>query len=485
MIGILSYGGYIPRNRLGRMAIAANMAWYNPVIFAAAKGEKSVANWDEDAVSMSVAAAQDCLKGADAKGLDGVYLASTTLPFADRQNAGIVAAALNAPEAGLSAVDFASSTRAGITAAISAAEAIKSGNKKKILVTAADQRRTKMATMFEMFLGDGAAALLLGEGDVIAEYLGSYSHSCDFVDHYRGIDKKYDYSWEERWVRDEGYAKIIPQAIKGFFEKTGMSPSDITMFVYPCYYNREHSNVAKKMGVESDRVRNNLQDVCGDTGTAHPVLMLAAALEDAKPGDVILAAGFGQGCDVICFKTTDRIRNFKGPRGVKGALANRVEFNMYQKYIKFRDLIEADLGIRGEANPNTSLTTLWRNRKMILGFMGGKCTKCGTVQYPAQTRCVNPACNAMSTLEDYAFSDKNGKVLMYTGDMLSASVDPPAVYGLVNFDGGGRAFVDFTDCNLEEVKVGMPIRMSFRRRYVDKARGFTGYFWKAVPQTGR
>jgi len=106
MVGITSYGGDIPRYRLSRMVIVQNMAWYFPVIMAVAGGEKSVANWDEDAVSMAVTAAYDCMNGKDRKALDGVSLASTTLPFADRLNAGIVATALNMREEGVSNADF-------------------------------------------------------------------------------------------------------------------------------------------------------------------------------------------------------------------------------------------------------------------------------------------------------------------------------------------------------------------------------------------
>jgi len=209
------------------MVIVQNMAWYFPVIMAVAGGEKSVANWDEDAISMAVAAAYDCMAGKDRMALDGVYLASTTMPFADRLNAGIVAAAVNVPEAGAVNADFSACTKAGTTAAISALEAIESGRKNSVLVTASDQRKTKMATMYEMFLGDGAAALLFGKDDVIAEFKGSYSISCDFIDHYKGYGKEFDYAWEERWVRDEGYGKIIPEAINGFLKQSGMPIDDI------------------------------------------------------------------------------------------------------------------------------------------------------------------------------------------------------------------------------------------------------------------
>jgi len=67
--------------------------------------------------------------------------------------------------------------------------------------------------------------------------------------------------------------------------------------------------------------------------------------------------------------------------------------------------------------------------------------------------------------------------------MLAVSVEPPAIYGLIQFDCGGRMMADFTDCELSEVKVGLPMKMSFRVKYYDADRDFHGYFWKATPQT--
>jgi len=467
------------------MVIVQNMAWYFPVIMAVAGGEKAVANWDEDSVSMGVAAAWDCMIGKDRKSLDALYFASTTMPFADRLNAGIVAMGLNMREDGVTNADFSSCLKSGTTAAIAALESVQTGARQNALVVASDQRRTKMATMFEMFYGDGAAAILFGNKDVIAEFKGSHSVNCDFVDHYRGREKDFDYGFEERWVRDIGYGKIIPEAIQGFLAKSDMKIGDFSKVIYPCYFSGTHSAIAQKLGIEKGKAQNNLHNVCGDTGAAHPLLMLAAALEEASPGDKLLVAGFGQGCDVLAFEVTDKIMDLKPRKGVKGSLANKVDLDNYQKFTKFRELITADLGIRGEANPNTPLTLLWRRRKMLLGLVGQKCKKCGTPQFPVYPTCVNPDCWSVNEFEDYEFSDKEAKILMFTGDLLAASVDPPAVYGLVAFDGGGRTMLDFTDCDLNQIKVGMKTKMTFRRRITDNMRGFTGYFWKAVPQVER
>jgi len=483
MVGICSYGGYIPRYRLSRMTIVQNMAWYFPVIMAVSSGEKSVANWDEDALSMAVAASYDCMTGKARQNLGGVYLASTTMPFADRLNAGILSTALNAPEHDVLNADFSACLKSGTTATIAALEAVKSGERDNILVAASDLRNTKAATMYEMFLGDGAAALLIGSRDVIAEFKGSYSINCDFVDHYRARDKNFDYAWEERWVRDEGYGKIIPEAISGYLKKSGMAITDFAKIIYPCYFTGTHRDIAKKLGIDPSKAQDNMHNVCGDTGSAHPLLMLIGALEKAQPGDKLLMCSFGQGCDVLCFEATEKLASFKGPKGVSGSLSNREPLTNYQKYTKFRDLIVADLGIRGEANPNTSLTALWRARNMILGVKGVKCKKCGTVQFPPTAMCVNPECNAIREFVDHEFADKEAEVLMFTGDMLSPSVDPPAVYGLVAMEGGGRILVDFTDCDLNKVKVGQKASLSFRKRQTDDMRGFTGYFWKAIPHT--
>ena len=81
MAGICAYGAYVPMLRLAL----------------GKKGgpEKAVANWDEDAVTMAVAAAIDALRGVDRASVDAVYFASTSYPFKEKQGAAIIAKALD------------------------------------------------------------------------------------------------------------------------------------------------------------------------------------------------------------------------------------------------------------------------------------------------------------------------------------------------------------------------------------------------------
>ena len=116
MIGIVGYGGYVPRLRLSRRAVVEANAWYAPGLRAKGQGTRAMANHDEDALTMAVAAARDCLgPGEDRSMVRGVFLASNTLPFAERLNAAVVAEALTLDE-GIATQDGGGSARAALTA---------------------------------------------------------------------------------------------------------------------------------------------------------------------------------------------------------------------------------------------------------------------------------------------------------------------------------------------------------------------------------
>ncbi len=479
-VGIVAYGGYLPVSRLQRSEIAKAHVWFNPGLKGLAKGERTMANWDEDSVTMAVEASRDCLNGMDRTDLSAVYMASTTFPFQDRQNAGIVADALTL-KPDIMTLDVASSQRAGSSALSVALQNAKAGGA-PILVVASDKRHTKAASPLEMTSGDGAAALVVGGGDLVARLLGSHTRAVDFVDHYRGEDEAFDYTWEERWVRDEGYLKIVPEAVESVLQETGTKASDISAFCFPVAARRAAGAIAKTVGIDAAAVADNLQENCGETGTAHSLVMLVHALEKAKPGDKILVASFGQGCDALLFQVTDAIGSLSARRGISGHLARRHAETNYSRYLSFNDMVIMERGIRAETDRNTGLSTLYRNKDMVQGFVGGVCTTCGTKQFPKSNVCTNPNCGAVNSQEDEPFADKAAKLNSYTADQLTYSPNPPNYFGMVQFDEGGRLMSDFTDIHDDTpLEVGMPMRMVFRVKDYDPIRGFRRYFWKATP----
>jgi hydroxymethylglutaryl-CoA synthase len=479
MLGIVSYGAYVPILRLQRQAVAAAHAWYNPALRALGSGEQAMASWDEDAITMAVEASRDCLGDLDRSRIDRVMLASTSHPFADRQNAGVVKEALNLTDA-VSAVDFSGSQRTG-TAALLDAFYCSRGGGGSVLCVASEKRRAQPASDLELTNGNAAAAFLVGEGEVAAEFLGGYSTSVDFVDHFRSAGHEFDYGWESRWVRDEGYAKIAPAAIKAAFEKLKIVPSQVNRFVMAAPMRGVNASVAKAVGIPADRMMDALSETVGDAGAAHAPLMLAQTLETAATGDIIVAVGFGQGCDVIVLRATERASAARRGLGVSGWLARRRPETNYLRYLAFNRHIDLEKGMRAEVDQKTALTALYRQRKATFALVGGRCSKTGTVQFPKTSVSVSQAERTIGTQEDYPLADRRARIVSHTADSLTYSPDPPCTYGYIEFEGGGKLMVEFVDLSPSDVEVGGVVRMMFRIRAMDESRGFTKYFWKAVP----
>lgn len=482
-VGLTAFGGYVPRLRLQRKAVAQANAWIAPNFLGKGKGERSMANWDEDAVTMAVEAARDLLGVDDDRShVDALYFGSTTMPFKDRLNSGIIAAALTLDEK-VRAVDVASTQRADTSALMQALAAVKAGEAKNALVLAADHRKTKAVTSQELDFGDGAAAVMIGTDNVIATYLGGASLTIDFVDHFKGDTEEFDYNWEERWIRDEGFSKIVPRAVKAALEKTGISASDIKHFVLPCIFGDKFAQqLAKRSGLAPETARDTLAANCGETGAAHALVMLVHMLQkEAKPGDKVLMLHFGGGCDALVFEVTDKIASQSGKRGIAGSLAERVEETNYLKFLTFNGLVEWEKGMRAEQDKKTALTTLYRNEEMLMGLVGGRCKETGVVQFPRSRISVNPNNHTVDTQEPYKFAEKKAKILSWSADFLSFSMNPPNHYGMVVFDEGGRIMMDFTDVETGTVDSGMEVKLVFRIKEFDDKRGFRRYFWKAVP----
>jgi 3-hydroxy-3-methylglutaryl CoA synthase len=481
MIGITAYGAYIPRLRLQKKAVATTNAWLAPGLMGKAKGERSLGNWDEDAITMAVEAARDALGPDDDRShVRAVFLASTTLPFADRLNAGIVQAALTL-EPEIAAADITGSQKAGLTALSQALGLVKGQSDGQALVVSSDRRVPKAVSAQELDIGDGGAAIVVGRDGVLAEWIGGGVTNADFVDHFRGAGEDFDYQWEERWIRDEGYLKLVPPVLKRALASAGVEAAHVDHFIFPSTFKGVADTLAKRLGAKAEAVVDNLGLSVGETGCAHALLMLAHTLETAKPGAVILVAQFGQGCEALVFKVTDAITSFKPQKGVSGWLANRKEETSYMKYLVFNRLVQWDKGMRAEKDSKTALTTLYRYNDAILGLVGGKCSVTGTVQYPRSRMSVAPNSPEVDTQEPYKFAERGGKILTYSADFLTYSMNPPNHYGQIDFEGGGRIFMDIADVEQGEIDSGTPVRMAFRVKEWDERRGFTRYFWKAVP----
>ncbi len=480
MIGIVGYGAYVPRLRLSRKAVVDANAWFAPHFAGKSKGARAMANWDEDSITMAVAAARDCLGTDDDRShVKGLYLASSTLPFAERLNAGVIREALTLDRR-IDALDVTGSQRAGLSALSEAVAKAKAGDG-NMLVLAADNRKTRAASAAELDFGDGAAAILIGSGKVLAEYLGSATVSVDFVDHFRLAGEDIDYGWEERWIRDEGIGKLVPEAIVAALKNSGLAADKVDHFIFPSTFQKMDGQLAKACGINPEAVVDNLAQQIGDTGVAHPMLMLAQVLETAQPGQHILLAQFGSGGQAFVFRVTDAIKGFRPQTGVARWLVRGVEETSYTKFLSFKGQLRLERGMRGEQDRKTALTTLYRHREAILGLVGGRCEKTGQVHFPPSHLSYTQGAPALDTQKPYKLAERRGEVLSWSAEYLSFNMAPPHHYGQIDFEGGGRILMEFTDVSRGDVESGTAMEMVFRIKDVDELRGFNRYFWKATP----
>jgi hydroxymethylglutaryl-CoA synthase len=468
MVGITSFEAYVPAYRLSRDGISN--FWGTRSL----GGERAVAKYDEDSLTMAVAATIGCIKRSPVK-VDGVYLASTTLPYQEKQAAALVAAASDLSRK-IRTADFSDSLRAGTIALNAAFDAVKSGTAENIIVTAADCRMGEGKSQFEQLLGEGAAAIAVGRENVLASIEGSYSLSSELIDSWRLEGDTFTRSWEERFVIAEGYLKTMEQVISGILEKYRLSPRDFSKVVFYGPDDRSHALLAKRLGFDGGaQIQDTLFNAIGNTGAAALPMMIVAALDKASPGDMILVANYGDGGDASILKVTENVKTLKKDEEMKALLAGKIPIS-YERYLNWRNLVPLH-EISRPPSPPPSITCLWRESRSVLALYGTKCLHCGYPQYPPQRVCAN--CQTKDQYEDYKFSDKKGTVVAYTVDYLTTNREAPAVVGIVDFEGGGRMMCEITECEPAQIKVGMPVEMCFRK--IGLKGGFQNYFWKARP----
>lgn len=473
MVGIVSYGAHIPFYRLSRDEIAKAMG--RPSM----GGENAVASYDEDSITMAVAAARECIKGIDKEKIDALFFASTTPPYKEKQCASVVAMAVDL-RADVSVADFANSLRAGTNALRAAIDAVNSKSARLALVTAADCRLGNPGSELEQVFGAGAAALLVGSQNAVAEIEGSYTYSDEFMDQWRMEEDSFVRSWETRFVRQEGYTRIMQEGVSQLMNKYGLKAEDFTKVALYGPDPRGHRDLVRLLGFNpKTQVQDPLFDRVGNTGCAFAPMIFVAALEASKPGDKILLANYGDGCDVSSFKVSDAIAKLKARRAINHSLAHKAMLPNYAAYQRIRHLITSE--VTPHPKDDMFVPVLWRSRAEILSLHGVKCRNCGEVQFPKQRICAY--CGSKDNFKDVRFSDKKGSVFTYTIDNMAPSVNPPTVRCVVDFEGGGRMVCVMADCEPEKVAIDMPVEMIFRKLLDVENAGLHSYFWKCKPLT--
>ena len=468
MAGIVSYGSYVPYRRLKRSAIAAVLG--TPT----GKGERAIASFDEDSVSMAVEAVRDALKAALPGDVQALIFATTTPPYAEKLSAAVIGAAAMLP-AEIRASDMTGSVRAGLSALLQGADAV-SGGAKRAIVAIGDCRLAAPEGKAEQTTGDGAVAFVLGAENVIAEIEASSSITREFLDTWRAQGERFAHSWEERFTLTQAHAPMLATVIKTLLEKAKVAPGDLAKIILDTPNPRAADEIARALKIDPAKFSDSFALTIGQTGAAHASMMLAAALPSAKPGDRILVATVADGADAILLRVTPAAANFKPVHSVGRMIESKGDVS-YANYLKWREILPTEPPRRPDPERPAG-PPMMRSEKWKFGFVGSRCTNCGTPQLPPQLVCVK--CHQRGQMEPYPFADRTATIATYAIDRLAYSLNPPTVNVVIDFAGGGRFLCEMTDCEPDKVAIGDEVEMTFRRLFT--AGGVNNYFWKARPR---
>ena len=444
MTGIRGYATYVPAYRL------------NPKD-SGVRGVRVVAAFDEDATTMAVAAATrliDAVGSVDDAAR--VTLATSSPPYADKTNAVAVAAALGLP-ATVPASD------AGTTA-----RSVMDALERPGLVTAADVRVGKPGSADERGGGDAAAAVLIGDAEVIAEVIGRAAVNDEVLDRWRDPLSRTGEQWEERFGF-ERYAAAVRTTAAAALAAAGLEEADHVVLT------SANAAVTKRAAALVEGRLSSTGSPLGFAGTADPLLGLAGVLDVAAAGETVLLLSAVDGCDAIVLRTTDLLPRRRQAVPLADQVADPMARTVpYPTYLGWRGLLDRETPRRPEpdrpAGPPSARGAGWK-----FAFTGGRCAECGFVHLPPVRVCRK--CGAADRMEPVPGTRLSGRVATYTVDRLAFSPSPPVIDVVVDFDGGGRTTLEVADADPEALSVGTKVDVVFRRLFT--AGRVHNYFWKA------
>ena len=312
--GIISAAGYVPYRRLARGDISAFMG------SGGGKGTRAVASHDEDTTTLGFEAARLALRGAPGCTPDSLWFATAQPAYLDKTNATAVAAALRLP-GDVAAFDFGGALRSGMGALVAAL-----GGGGTTLVGVVRYRDGLPTSGDEAAGGDAGAAVVVGEGPgVIAEFVAAASATDEFTDRWRAPGDRTSKLWEERFGENR-YIALGQEALGRAMKAAGVESGGIGRLAITGMHGRAVSGLAKKLALGDGVVVDDLGSSVGQSGTAHPLLVLASTLESlaaegAPAGTVVVLVHLADGADAIVLRTTEALGSWRAARALAGQVA--------------------------------------------------------------------------------------------------------------------------------------------------------------------
>jgi len=340
MVGIVGYGTHIPRYRIKVEEIAkvwgADAPSYKKGL---GLNEKSVPGPDEDCATLAVNAARNAVRraGIDAVKIGAVYVGSESHPYAVKPTGTIVAEALGAtPHTHTADLEFA--CKAGTEGMFIGLHLVKSGVIPYALAIGADTSQGAPGDALEFSAAAGAAAFVIGSENLVAELVDTHVYMTDTPDFWRREHAHYP-EHGGRFTGKPAYEKHLDNAARGMLEKAKMKPEDLDYVIFHQPNGKFPVNAAKRLGFKEPQYKNGLLcPTLGNTYSGSSPMGLAATLDEAKPGQLIMLVsyGSGSGSDAFIYRTTKRLLEVRdlAPRTRKQLDEHKyyIEYGTYAKY---------------------------------------------------------------------------------------------------------------------------------------------------------
>jgi hydroxymethylglutaryl-CoA synthase len=460
MAGITRYGSYVPYFRVARAAIGAG------------RGERAVASYDEDSVSMAVEAAREPVGSGPAP--DALIFATTSPPYVEKLNAATIQAALALPDT-LRSIELGGAPRMGLGALLLGIDLAETGQ--RCLVATADVVIGAPGGARESQGGDAAAAFTTGPDDEAgAVCIARASATTEVLDSWRLPGERFVSQWEERFGA-EVLAPVLVDTVTRALQQAAIEPTDLATVILDAPNARAAAALPSALRLKPEQLADPLAAGVGRSGAAHAGLLLARALDGARAGDRILVASLADGCDVAIFEVTERIGGTRPAHSVDAWIASKRDDLAYNTYLKWRGVLPFEPPRRPDPD-RPAAPPMRRHAGWKLGFIGARCGSCGAANLPPQRVCS--ACGAVDAMVRERFADRGSRVATFTLDHLAYSLQPPVVAAVLDFEGGGRITCELTDVDPGQVAIGDELEMTFRRLYTGQ--GVHNYFWKARPR---
>ncbi len=336
-VGIVGYGGYIPRYRLPGSDIAR--VWTNGLSGSPVK-EKAVAGLDEDVITMSIEAGRNAVKRAqiDPKEIRAVWVGSESHPYAVKPSSTIVAESLGVGTH-IQAADWEFACKAGTEAVQASIGLIGSGMGKYALSIGMDTAQSRPGDALEYTAASGGAAFLLGKAEeACAVYQGSYSYVTDTPDFWRRAEQPYP-NHGDRFTGEPAYFSHVTTAGSTLMEMMGTTASDYTYAVFHQPNVKFPSRAAQMLGFNSEQIKDGmLVNEIGNVYSGSCMLGLTTILDKAKAGDRILMVSYGSGAgsDAFDILVTERIEGKRDLATTTEAYLKRRTLIDYATYARYR-----------------------------------------------------------------------------------------------------------------------------------------------------